>query len=77
MLTILDALGSESRMSAERNSLNRPRRRTVLAAGALAGWAAFSAQKLAFAAEGDPWDADPRVFQVNREAARARLVPYT
>ncbi|MFK4189008.1 glycoside hydrolase family 2 TIM barrel-domain containing protein [Streptomyces sparsogenes] len=63
-------------MSAERNSSNHPGRRTVLAAGALAGWAAFSAQKRAFAAENDPWDADPRIFQVNREAARARLVPY-
>lgn len=63
-------------MSAERTSSNHPRRRTVLAAGALAGWAAFNAQKLAFAAEGDPWDAAPRIFQVNRETARARLVPY-
>ncbi|MEU8872100.1 glycoside hydrolase family 2 TIM barrel-domain containing protein [Streptomyces javensis] len=63
-------------MSAERNRSNRPRRRTVLAAGALAGWAAFNAQKSAFAADGDPWDAAPRIFQVNREAARARLVPY-
>ncbi|MET7363868.1 glycoside hydrolase family 2 TIM barrel-domain containing protein [Streptomyces sp. NPDC005562] len=25
---------------------------------------------------GAPWDADPRVFQVNREPARTRLVPY-
>ncbi|MFE7976855.1 glycoside hydrolase family 2 TIM barrel-domain containing protein [Streptomyces shenzhenensis] len=65
-------------MSAERAPLHRPNRRTVLAAGALAGWAAFAAQKQAFAADGDgdPWDANPRVFQINREAARARLVPY-
>ncbi|MFB7495125.1 glycoside hydrolase family 2 TIM barrel-domain containing protein [Streptomyces sp. NPDC056161] len=69
-------------MSAERAPVRRPRRRTVLAAGALAGWAAFAAQKRAFAADGgteadgDPWDANPRVFQINRETARARLVPY-
>ncbi|MEV7085282.1 glycoside hydrolase family 2 TIM barrel-domain containing protein [Streptomyces sp. NPDC093085] len=83
-----------------------PRRRAVLAAGAaatLAGWAAFAAQKSAFAAgmpqtagpagagvtgasgasgpsgagfDGTEWDADPRVFQVNREDHRVRLVPY-
>ncbi|MFC4471031.1 glycoside hydrolase family 2 TIM barrel-domain containing protein [Streptomyces xiangluensis] len=59
-------------------STYRPSRRNVLVAGAaLAGSAAFAAQKRAFAAEGDEWDASPRVFQVNREPARAaRLVPY-
>ncbi|WP_242586801.1 glycoside hydrolase family 2 TIM barrel-domain containing protein [Streptomyces sp. MST-110588] len=75
-------------------------RRSFLATGAaLAGWAAFSAQKQSFAATaatategsgaqgsgaqgggakggGGEWDAQPRIFQVNREAARARLVPY-
>ncbi|MFI5756417.1 glycoside hydrolase family 2 TIM barrel-domain containing protein [Streptomyces sp. NPDC051569] len=68
---------------------SRPSRRSVLATAtatasvALAGWAAFAAQKQAFAADrasaeaGPPeWEADPRVFQVNREDARARLVPY-
>ncbi|MEU6995260.1 glycoside hydrolase family 2 TIM barrel-domain containing protein [Streptomyces sp. NPDC046465] len=65
----------------------RPSRRSFLATGtALAGWAAFAAQKQAFAASGGSprggaagspeWDANPRVFQVNREPARARLVPY-
>ncbi|MGA5351756.1 glycoside hydrolase family 2 TIM barrel-domain containing protein [Streptomyces thermodiastaticus] len=64
-------------MSAERTLPHRPRRRTVLTAGALAGWAAFCARKRAFAAaQGEPWDAAPRVFQVGREPARARLVPY-
>ncbi|MFG2647099.1 glycoside hydrolase family 2 TIM barrel-domain containing protein [Streptomyces sp. NPDC048436] len=59
-----------------------PSRRSFLATGtALVGWAAFMAQKQAFAAEGraagaPEWDANPRVFQVNREPARARLVPY-
>ena len=49
----------------------------MLTAGALAGWAAFCARKRAFAAaQGEPWDAAPRVFQVGREPARARLVPY-
>ncbi|MFE0178713.1 glycoside hydrolase family 2 TIM barrel-domain containing protein [Streptomyces sp. NPDC059002] len=70
-------------------STYRPSRRSFLATGtALAGWAAFAAQKQAFAssaAEGadgaagsksPEWNADPRVFQVNREPARARLVPY-
>lgn len=57
-------------------------RRSFLATStALAGWAAFCAQKQSFAAEhraagGEEWNARPRVFQVNREAARARLVPY-
>ncbi|MFF1375985.1 glycoside hydrolase family 2 TIM barrel-domain containing protein [Streptomyces sp. NPDC058308] len=68
---------------------SRPRRtsrRAFLATGtALAGWAAFAAQKQAFAAGGGrrgggagspEWDASPRVFQVNREPARTRLVPY-
>lgn len=68
----------------------RPNRRHVLATGAgLAGWALFAAQKQAFAGVAGPvdaggrsvadlpeWDANPRVFQVNREPARARLVPY-
>ncbi|MGS2588987.1 glycoside hydrolase family 2 TIM barrel-domain containing protein [Streptomyces hebeiensis] len=69
----------------------RPRRRSLLvSATALAGWAAFAAQKSAFAADGvgagragggsaapgDEWDARPRVFQINREEARTRLVPY-
>ncbi|MGV9253871.1 glycoside hydrolase family 2 TIM barrel-domain containing protein [Streptomyces sp. NPDC003697] len=64
-------------MNADRRHAARPSRRTVLAGSALAGWAAaFTAQKTAFAAPGDPWDAGPRVFQVNREAARPRLVPY-
>lgn len=58
-------------------SAYRPSRRSVLATGtALAGWAVFAAQKQAFAADSPEWDAEPRVFQVNREAARARLVPY-
>lgn len=68
-------------------SANRPSRRSVLSTGAaLAGWAVFAAQKQAFAAHGSVagasaadtpvWDGQPRVFQVNREAARARLVPY-
>ncbi|MEV6795610.1 glycoside hydrolase family 2 TIM barrel-domain containing protein [Streptomyces sp. NPDC051320] len=63
-------------------STYRPSRRSVLSTGAaLAGWAVFSAQKQAFAAdtaaaESPVWDAQPRVFQVNREAARAQLVPY-
>ncbi|MEV8564469.1 hypothetical protein AB0436_02535 [Streptomyces sp. NPDC051322] len=63
-------------------SAYRPSRRSVLSTGAaLAGWAVFSAQKQAFAAdaaavESPVWDARPRVFQVNREAARAQLVPY-
>ncbi|MEV7379145.1 glycoside hydrolase family 2 TIM barrel-domain containing protein [Streptomyces lydicus] len=63
---------------------HRVSRRSLLAAGtALAGWAAFSAQKQSFAAEaaaagteGGEWNAQPTVFQVNREAARARLIPY-
>ncbi|MFG2827633.1 glycoside hydrolase family 2 TIM barrel-domain containing protein [Streptomyces sp. NPDC048434] len=61
---------------------HRVSRRSFLAAGtALAGWAAFSAQKQSFAAEaaaaeGGEWNARPRVFQVNREAARARLIPF-
>ncbi|MEK8143634.1 hypothetical protein NKH18_21235 [Streptomyces sp. M10(2022)] len=55
----------------------RPSRRSVLTTGAgLAGWAVFSAQKQAFAAGNPDWDAKPQVFQVNRDAARARLVPY-
>ncbi|MEV0845605.1 glycoside hydrolase family 2 TIM barrel-domain containing protein [Streptomyces sp. NPDC049954] len=55
----------------------RPNRRSVLSTGAaLAGWAVFATQKRAFAAAGPEWDARPRVFQVNRDAARARLVPY-
>ncbi|MGW0532102.1 glycoside hydrolase family 2 TIM barrel-domain containing protein [Streptomyces sp. NPDC003032] len=67
-------------------SAYRPNRRSFLATGtALAGWAAFAAQKQAFAAsatsaagnmETPEWNADPRVFQVNREPARTRLVPY-
>lgn len=64
--------------------LRRPSRRSFLTTtAALAGWAAFSAQKLSFAATAAPeaaaggeWNADPRIFQVNREAARTRLVPY-
>ncbi|MCB5906348.1 glycoside hydrolase family 2 TIM barrel-domain containing protein [Streptomyces pinistramenti] len=60
----------------------RMSRRSFLVAGsALAGWAAFAAQKSAFAAgrtatAGGEWNAQPQVFQVNREAARARLIPY-
>ncbi len=76
-------------------SEHRPSRRSLLVTGtALAGWAAFAAQKQAFAAHGratgaaaapaaapgaaqkPEWNANPRVFQVNREPARARLVPY-
>ncbi len=65
-------------------SVRRLSRRSFLATStALAGWAAFAAQKQAFAAgaagagsaDGE-WNARPGVFQVNREAARARLVPY-
>jgi beta-galactosidase len=66
---------------------HRLNRRSFLAAGtALAGWAAFSSQRAAFAAElagtGSrqtglkQWDSAPRAFQVNREPARARLVPH-
>ncbi|MGW0733990.1 glycoside hydrolase family 2 TIM barrel-domain containing protein [Streptomyces sp. NPDC002851] len=64
-------------------------RRAFLAAGGgtLAGYAAFRSQKTAFAAThgrtagaaapgGDEWDARPTVFQVNREPARAALIPY-
>ncbi|MEW2218631.1 glycoside hydrolase family 2 TIM barrel-domain containing protein [Streptomyces sp. NPDC006990] len=65
-------------------------RRSFLATtgGTLAGWAAFREQKAAFAAVrrspatshgrdgGREWDADPTVFQVNREPARAALIPY-
>ncbi|WP_247746050.1 glycoside hydrolase family 2 TIM barrel-domain containing protein [Streptomyces oryzae] len=62
-------------------------RRSFLATtgGVLAGWAAFREQKAAFAAErrqgatapdGREWDADPTVFEVNREPARAALIPY-
>ncbi|NLU70645.1 glycoside hydrolase family 2 TIM barrel-domain containing protein [Streptomyces sp. HNM0574] len=55
-------------------------RRSFLAVsgGALAGWAAFSSQKAAFAATGanTEWDADPRTFAVNREPARTALVPH-
>ncbi|TSB30417.1 glycoside hydrolase family 2 TIM barrel-domain containing protein [Streptomyces benahoarensis] len=61
-------------------------RRSFLATGtALAGLAALTDRKRAFAAaltgadltaaEG-PWNAGPRIFQINREAARARLVPH-
>ncbi|MET9545207.1 glycoside hydrolase family 2 TIM barrel-domain containing protein [Streptomyces sp. NPDC006627] len=64
-------------------SAYRPSRRSFLATGtALAGWAAFAAQKQAFAAsagraaKSPEWNADPRVFQVNREPARTRLVPF-
>ncbi|ROQ81614.1 beta-galactosidase [Streptomyces sp. CEV 2-1] len=58
-------------------SAYRPSRRSVLSTGAaLAGWAVFSAQRQAFAADAPEWDAEPRVFQVGREAARSRLVPY-
>ncbi|MFD0552637.1 glycoside hydrolase family 2 TIM barrel-domain containing protein [Streptomyces rectiviolaceus] len=64
-------------------SAHLPSRRSFLATGtALVGWAAFAAQKQAFAAEGaaggkaPEWNANPRVFQVNREPARTRLVPY-
>ncbi|MEV0226341.1 glycoside hydrolase family 2 TIM barrel-domain containing protein [Streptomyces sp. NPDC050704] len=68
---------SAHRPSAGRPETSRPSRRTVLLTGAaLAGSAAFAAQKRAFAADAPEWDAAPRVFQVNREAARARLVPY-
>lgn len=56
------------------------RRRFLVAGTALAGWAAFAAQKRSFAADSatgaGEWDAQPRVFQVNREAARARLIPF-
>ncbi|MFI6697737.1 glycoside hydrolase family 2 TIM barrel-domain containing protein [Streptomyces sp. NPDC050509] len=60
-------------------------------AAGLAGWSVFTSQKRAFAtesttsttstpsavpADGTEWDANPRVFQVNREDHRARLVPY-
>ncbi|MEU2725592.1 glycoside hydrolase family 2 TIM barrel-domain containing protein [Streptomyces smyrnaeus] len=62
-------------------------RRSFLATtgGAVAGLAAFREQKAAFAAgrrrpaadpEGREWDADPTVFQVNREPARTALIPY-
>ncbi|MFG3259645.1 glycoside hydrolase family 2 TIM barrel-domain containing protein [Streptomyces sp. NPDC048172] len=54
-------------------------RRTFLTAsgGVLAGWAAFRSQKAAFAAAaGREWDADPTTFAINREPARAALVPY-
>ncbi|MGH4028376.1 glycoside hydrolase family 2 TIM barrel-domain containing protein [Actinomycetota bacterium Odt1-20B] len=63
-------------------SAHRPSRRSFLVTGtALVGWAAFAAQKQAFARDtpggsGTEWDANPRVFQVNREPARTRLVPY-
>lgn len=60
-------------------SAYRPSRRSVLSTGAaLAGWAVFAAQRQAFAADGpsSEWDAEPRVFQVGREAARTPLVPY-
>ncbi|MGW7551574.1 glycoside hydrolase family 2 TIM barrel-domain containing protein [Streptomyces rimosus] len=61
-------------------NVRRINRRSFLATGAaLAGWAAFAAQKRAFAASaasGGEWDAAPRIFQVNREPARARLIPY-
>ncbi|RCG21515.1 DUF4981 domain-containing protein [Streptomyces diacarni] len=60
-------------------------RRSFLAAsgGVLAGYAAFSEQKAAFAAgrrpaaarTGREWDADPTTFEINREPARAVLVP--
>ncbi|NGO67755.1 glycoside hydrolase family 2 TIM barrel-domain containing protein [Streptomyces boncukensis] len=54
-------------------------RRTFLAAsgGVLAGWAVFREQKAAFAAQaGQAWDADPTTFAINREPARATLIPY-
>jgi beta-galactosidase len=70
----------------------RPSRRSVLtASAALTGWAALAGQKGAFAAgaatgnrtasstsagQAPVWDADPTVFQVGREPARARLIPY-
>ncbi|MFI0259707.1 glycoside hydrolase family 2 TIM barrel-domain containing protein [Streptomyces sp. NPDC017056] len=59
-------------------NVRRIGRRSFLATGAaLAGWAAFAAQKRSFAATATTeWDAAPRIFQVNREPARARLVPY-
>ncbi|AJE85424.1 BgaM [Streptomyces albus] len=73
-------------------SASGPSRRRILTAGAaLTGWAAFAAQKQAFAASagrpgngpaaarsapGGEWNADPEVFQVNREPARARLIPF-
>ncbi|MFE0100284.1 glycoside hydrolase family 2 TIM barrel-domain containing protein [Streptomyces sp. NPDC059009] len=63
-------------------SAHRPSRRSFLVTGtALVGWAAFAAQKQAFARDapgggGTEWDANPRVFQVGREPARTRLVPY-
>ncbi|MFD7920932.1 glycoside hydrolase family 2 TIM barrel-domain containing protein [Streptomyces sp. NPDC059740] len=67
-------------------SVRRWSRRSFLTTStALAGWAAFSTQKAAFAgtatgsgpvAAGGEWDGAPQVFQVNREAARARLVPF-
>ncbi|MFJ5223990.1 glycoside hydrolase family 2 TIM barrel-domain containing protein [Streptomyces sp. NPDC088400] len=62
------------------SNMHQPRRRSLLVSGAaLAGWAAFAGQKQAFAAgraEPPEWDARPGVFQVNREEARVRLVPY-
>ncbi|UQA91590.1 glycoside hydrolase family 2 TIM barrel-domain containing protein [Streptomyces halobius] len=62
------------------NARRRVSRRSFLVTStALAGWAAFSAQKQAFAAEAaddDGGNARPQVFQVNREAARARLIPF-
>src|SRR5687767_4381626 len=65
------------------SNIHRLRRRSILVSGAaLAGWAAFAAQKKVFAGglsssdETPEWDAQPRVFQVNREEARAGLVPY-
>ncbi|MEV0598245.1 glycoside hydrolase family 2 TIM barrel-domain containing protein [Streptomyces sp. NPDC050315] len=67
------------------SSSRRFSRRSFLSTGtALAGWAAFSAQKGAFAAAagrataaaGEEWNGAPRTFQVNREPARPRLIPY-
>ncbi|GAB2750686.1 beta-galactosidase LacZ [Salinifilum aidingensis] len=56
-------------------------RRSFVAGTALAGWTAFAAQRAAFAADaaaesGLEWDGTPKIFQVNRQPARTRLVPY-
>ncbi|NGN67112.1 DUF4981 domain-containing protein [Streptomyces sp. A7024] len=56
-------------------------RRGFLAASALAGWAAYAAQKDAFTAAApqpadDPWRNSPGTVQIGREPARAQLIPY-
>lgn len=56
------------------------RRRFLTTSGAvMAGLAVLGRQKAAFAAQATPegpWRADPTVFQINREPARAVLIPY-